>query len=60
MRISKVNINLVPLLNLEVKSIDPPNFYTNCFEMTSPIPIPSVFIFFPLSFIDPNNLKSFP
>ena len=60
MRTSKVNTNLVPLSNLELKLIYPPNFSTNCFEMTSPIPIPSVFTFFALSFMDPNNLKIFP
>ena len=60
MRTSKENVNLVPLLNLELKWIDPPNFWTSCLEITRPIPIPSVLIFFALSFIDPNNLKIFP
>ena len=60
MRTSNEKMNLVPLSNLEVKLIYPPNFSTNCLEITSPIPIPSVFIFFALSFIDPKSLKIFP
>jgi hypothetical protein len=55
-----VKMNFAPLLNFDVKSIFPPNFSMIYFEITSPIPIPSVFIFFFLSFIDPNNLNSLP
>jgi hypothetical protein len=60
MKTSKVKKNFDPLLNLDAKSIWPPNFSIIYLEMTSPIPIPSVFIFIFLSFMDPNSLKSLP
>lgn len=59
-RTSKEKTNFVPLLNLELKLIYPPNNSTSYLEMTSPMPIPSVLMLFALSLMDPNNLNIFP
>jgi hypothetical protein len=55
--IGMVKLKVVPIPRDEVTSIFPPNAVTICYEITSPRPIPFLFILW-VSYNFPNRLKS--